>query len=414
MSAGAQIIQNGPGTWVWTNTAPAYNPGRSGSKIAIDTTTMDVWQYKSGTTWVKRGRGVDQITGCTKPAYTPTKFDATVAISLTCDSIWRYRSGAWYCMNCVSAGDDWGGQTVVADLPLKGDGTDADPLRIDQQGATSGQVLGWNGSAWVPKTDENTGTTYSAGTGIGIVGTTISNTGDLSATNEIQTLSTGTNTLTLSGGGGTVTVDTDPTNDVTGSGTATRLAYWSGTSVLTSTANLLWDNTNTRLSIGAGASPSDALHVNGPIRATNLGLGQSPTSYYGTTVRLGINAVGSGSTQPLFRGYTFSGSTRFAFDISSDDRGVITAYGVGGSNPIVLSANSTSYLDGSATLTVGTSTPSASAKFQVESTTSGVLLPRMTTTQRDAIGSPADGLMIYNTSISKFQGRAGGAWVDLH
>jgi hypothetical protein len=63
---------------------------------------------------------------------------------------------------------------------------------------------------------------------------------------------------------------------------------------------------------------------------------------------------------------------------------------------------------------VGTSTISSSAKLEVQSTTSGLLLPRMTTTQRDAIASPADGLLIYNTSTSKFQGRAGGAWVDLH
>lgn len=43
---------------------------------------------------------------------------------------------------------------------------------------------------------------------------------DGSATNELQTVSTGTNTLTLSDGGGTVTVDTDPTNDLTTSSTA--------------------------------------------------------------------------------------------------------------------------------------------------------------------------------------------------
>lgn len=50
------------------------------------------------------------------------------------------------------------------------------------------------------------GASYSAGTGISISGTTITNTGDLSATNEIQTLSLSGQNLSLSNGGGTVTL----------------------------------------------------------------------------------------------------------------------------------------------------------------------------------------------------------------
>jgi len=47
---------------------------------------------------------------------------------------------------------------------------------------------------------------------------------------------------------------------------------------------------------------------------------------------------------------------------------------------------------------VGTGTPDGSALLEVQSGTGGVLLPRMTQTQRDAIASPASGLMLYNTS----------------
>ncbi len=53
-------------------------------------------------------------------------------------------------------------------------------------------------------------------------------------------------------------------------------------------------------------------------------------------------------------------------------------------------------------LGVGTPSPTASASFEVTSTTTGVLLPRMTRIQRNAIASPAEGLMVYclNCGIS--------------
>jgi len=46
-------------------------------------------------------------------------------------------------------------------------------------------------------------------------------------------------------------------------------------------------------------------------------------------------------------------------------------------------------------------TPNASAKLDVSSTAKGFLPPRMTTTQRDAISSPAEGLVIYNLTTHK-------------
>jgi len=61
-----------------------------------------------------------------------------------------------------------------------------------------------------------------------------------------------------------------------------------------------------------------------------------------------------------------------------------------------------------------TSVPDASSALEVKSTTTGLLFPRMTTAQRDAIASATDGLVIYNTTDTKLQVRAGGAWVNLH
>jgi hypothetical protein len=59
---------------------------------------------------------------------------------------------------------------------------------------------------------------------------------------------------------------------------------------------------------------------------------------------------------------------------------------------------------------IGTTTPDGSAILDLTSTSKGLLLSRMTSAQRDAIISPADGLMIYNSTTNSFDGRAGGAW----
>ncbi|MFH1160827.1 MAG: hypothetical protein V1733_07755 [bacterium] len=55
--------------------------------------------------------------------------------------------------------------------------------------------------------------------------------------------------------------------------------------------------------------------------------------------------------------------------------------------------------------------PDNSAMLDVVSTTKGALIPRMTTTQRDAISSPATGLMVYVTTNNKYYYYNGSAWI---
>lgn len=50
---------------------------------------------------------------------------------------------------------------------------------------------------------------------------------------------------------------------------------------------------------------------------------------------------------------------------------------------------------------IGTSTPNSKSLLEVKSTTKGVLLPRMTQAQRNAIASPPEGLIIYQTDNTK-------------
>ncbi|MGI4869561.1 MAG: glycine-rich protein [Janthinobacterium lividum] len=59
---------------------------------------------------------------------------------------------------------------------------------------------------------------------------------------------------------------------------------------------------------------------------------------------------------------------------------------------------------------IGTTTPDASAALDISSTSKGLLPPRLTPAQRDAIASPAVGLTIYNTVSGKLNTWNGSAW----
>ena len=155
-----------------------------------------------------------------------------------------------------------------------------------------------------------------------------------------------------------------------------------------------------------------------------------------------INAIKSGTTGTttlstkvgtiggIFRAY---GS---AFSVASLASTV--AFGPDGASGLVIFTNSTSLSGASGSLTirgggydtaadilfidkngaafkngyvyVGSSTPNASAITQIDSTTKGFLPPRMTSTQRDAIASPATGLVVYNTTLNSTDTFDGARW----
>lgn len=54
-----------------------------------------------------------------------------------------------------------------------------------------------------------------------------------------------------------------------------------------------------------------------------------------------------------------------------------------------------------------------SAKVAILSTTQGILFPKMTTAQRDAIASPVIGLVIFNTTTNKLNVRGAAAWEEV-
>jgi hypothetical protein len=67
-------------------------------------------------------------------------------------------------------------------------------------------------------------------------------------------------------------------------------------------------------------------------------------------------------------------------------------------------------IDSSGNVGIGTSSPSASAILDAQSTTKGVRMPNMTTTQKNAISSPAAGLMVFDTTLAKLCVYSGSAW----
>lgn len=67
------------------------------------------------------------------------------------------------------------------------------------------------------------------------------------------------------------------------------------------------------------------------------------------------------------------------------------------------------------TVTVGGVVTTVNAALEIQSTTGGFLLPRMTTAQRDAMTTAGivNGFLIYNSTLLAVQARENGAWVTL-
>lgn len=123
------------------------------------------------------------------------------------------------------------------------------------------------------------------------------------------------------------------------------------------------------------------------------GFSQSLSGIFG--VSSGLTAiVGSDTTGTGISGVTDSGIAILGTAATTGSAGTfrggayVETYGVGGSM-------------------------NASAVFEANSTTKGALLPRMTTTQRDAIGTPATGLEIYNTTTGRKEVYNGTFWQGI-
>lgn len=87
---------------------------------------------------------------------------------------------------------------------------------------------------------------------------------------------------------------------------------------------------------------------------------------------------------------------------------VSLSYGLHVARPAHGSASYTAYFE--ETVGIGTASPEASAALDVQSTTKGLKIPSLTTAQKNAISSPVEGLIVYDSTLHKMCVRVSGAW----
>ncbi len=136
-------------------------------------------------------------------------------MNATAGQVLRWSGTAWSPTTLPSSGggDDWGTQAAITGTALTGDGTFASPLNLAKQGATTGQVLKWSGTAWVPGTVTSTGLGDDWGTQVTVTGTAL--TGDGTLASPLNLSKQGATNGQVLKWNGTAWV---PGNDATGNG----------------------------------------------------------------------------------------------------------------------------------------------------------------------------------------------------
>jgi len=182
----------------------------------------------------------------------------------------------------------------------------------------------------------------------------------------------------------------------------TGLAFWgpmssstttSGVTSVTVTNGLSGDVTTGAVTI-INTAPDQTVTISGGTGITTGGtypnftlVNSAPDQTVTITGGTNMQIVG---TYPTF-GINFTGSTSSSGDYLPLSGGTITGATIFQSG---LTAN-TFYSSGQ--VGIGTSNPNAAAIIEIASTTQGVLFPRMTKVQRDAITSTPIGLMLFVT-----------------
>jgi hypothetical protein len=152
------------------------------------------------------------------------------------------------------------------------------------------------------------------------------------------------------------------------------------------------------------------------IQASGFDFG-GPVRVNGGSIVANVNSGGfyartfSGSGDQAFINFGNSGADKWQFGKQTDD--TMFLYDIANSRNLFQSASGNFVVGGGGSgvsMVIGTTAAQASALLTMFSTTQGFLPPRMTTTQKNAISSPATGLVVYDNTLNKLCVYTGAAW----
>ena len=168
--------------------------------------------------------------------------------------------------------------------------------------------------------------------------------------------------------------------------------------------------TNFSMGVSGTLTVGDSIYIYGasnqsiiPDRAyyVNQFSGNFGCNFYGIT---GATSTASFSDTTGIR-YLFKSNTRDG-DIRNDGTNIVLP-----NNGITIQKSF--LIDNTTVAPNNPAQAAASASFEIRSTTKGFLFPKMTTTQRNAIASPAEGLTVYDLTLHKLYVYNGSVWDEV-
>ena len=189
--------------WGFNYAAPTAAPSALGTHVRLDISTGRVYQWSpDALNWQLQGYTIEQISGSVAPAYAPVRGQSWLVVnSDTLPRLYQYTGTGtvWKCLNCSGGKTYTAGTGITLSGPNSTVINNAGDLSSTNELNTGFDISGGNlrvidagATRTVSLTSIAPIQSVTGGTGITVFGTnalTVTNTGDLSNTNELQNLS---------------------------------------------------------------------------------------------------------------------------------------------------------------------------------------------------------------------------------